>query len=256
MTRNIFSEIPKEMQQGCIFNGAVVNGFEYNSVYGLIITPRCDIAQKKVKTVHYVPIVDFDEWQRSILVSEFQDDQIEKKKRILDPILTKVGMSHLLNVIYKVDEDKLEKLLFGKDVSKANIGDLIKYWNFHDLDYCIKGLKSWKKYDNRISELVSGKMERYLLLEDWTGKNNFKVIFLTEINKLQFDTARRLINGIKVRDIDFEKNELKQDDNLSIYRIEGCISSPYMEYVGQRLSNALFRIGIEDWWTDNKTICE
>ena len=58
-----------------------------------------------------------------------------------------------------------------------------------------------------------------------------------------------------VRDIDFENNDFFQcEDPLELYAIEAQLSSPYIEYVTQRLSNAFFRIGIDDWENRNSII--
>lgn len=54
----------RTLTQGSIINNCIADNYaEGLDVYGLIITPRCDLAHEgKVNTVHYLPIVDFDDW--------------------------------------------------------------------------------------------------------------------------------------------------------------------------------------------------
>ena len=63
--RNIYFEKPivNRMTQGSIINGCVADSFPNEEVYGLIITPRCDVCHEgKVDSVHYLPVVPFERW--------------------------------------------------------------------------------------------------------------------------------------------------------------------------------------------------
>ena len=254
--RNIFVQEISKVQQGCIFNGAVVDGFGNSRAYGLIITPKCDIAQKKVPTVHYLPIVRFEDWKKHHLTIISQEDRMRKSLNGLSPLLVKYSIpEHIMEKEYKLSDDDLEQCIQNKEARKAVIEKIKYHWNLQDRDYCFSTLSKWSKYNNRITELVDGKLERYLLLEDWKGSTDFFVICLTEIYHITFKDAQKLKDGIKVRDIDFECNDFYySDDPLERYTIQAQLSSPYIEYVTQRLSNAFFRIGIEDWEDKNNTI--
>ena len=57
--RNIYFEKPivNRMTQGSIINGCVADAFPGEEVFGLIITPRCDVSHEgKVDSVHYLPV--------------------------------------------------------------------------------------------------------------------------------------------------------------------------------------------------------
>ena len=63
--RNIYFEKPivNRMTQGSIINGCVADAFPGEEVFGLIITPRCDVSHEgKVDSVHYLPVVPFERW--------------------------------------------------------------------------------------------------------------------------------------------------------------------------------------------------
>lgn len=254
--RNIFEKEITEVQQGCIFNGAIVDGFGDARAFGLIITPRCDIAQCKVPTVHYLPIVKFEDWKKHILTPISQKERLEKSLNDLSPLLVKHKIpDHLIKKEYKLSDDNLEKCIQSQEARNAVLEKIKNHWRLQDNQYCYSSLAKWSKYQNRITELVDGKLERFLLLENWKGGRDFFVICLTEIYHLTLKDAQNLKDGIKVRDIDFESNDFfHSDDPYEKYSIQAQLSSPYIEYVTQRLSNAFFRIGIEDWENRKNTI--
>lgn len=165
MQRNIFEKNKiTDLQQGCLFWGANSDGYD-KPIWGLIITPRCDIAQNKVKTVHYLPITKFTDWKDTYLVAMFQAEEIKKKYNVLSPIFDSKSISRsLLDVKYKLSDQDLEAMFAGKSMPGDFCVNLREYWSYHDLDYCRKKLPSWKNYDNRLKELMSGNMERFYCL--------------------------------------------------------------------------------------------
>lgn len=55
-----YSPFYGKLSQGSIINGCVAEAFSNEEVFGLIITPRCDLSHNgKVSTVHYVPVIPF-----------------------------------------------------------------------------------------------------------------------------------------------------------------------------------------------------
>lgn len=246
-TRGIFGGLPKELQQGCLFNGAIANGYNGCDVYGLIITPRCDIAQRKVSTVHYLPVVRFDDWKSHYLVNELRSAEGEKINRMFSAHLAKYNLTHLLDPRFRVEEETLNKIGAGA-LQKSCIDGLLRWWSMFDSEKCEEILFVGDKYKSYIANLADGKLERFLLLENWDGKEEYYVICLTEINRLQFTIAEKLIAGVLARDVDFTNNDLYDDSvPLRRYSIVNSLFSPYVEYVCQRFSNAFFRVGIEDW---------
>ena len=181
----------------------------------------------------------------------FQAEEIKKKYNVLSPIFDSKSISRsLLDVKYKLSDQDLEAMFAGKSMPGDFCVNLREYWSYHDLDYCRKKLPSWKNYDNRLKELMSGNMERFLLLEHWSDDSEqFYVIHLTEVRHLQITTARALIQGVRANMISEEKDDLFFDNRpvAREYRIITQLTSPYLEYVCQKFANAFFRIGIQDW---------
>lgn len=252
MPRKVYeTDQPTEIQQGCIFSGAIAIGYEEKSVYGLIITPRCDIEQNKVRTVHYIPMVDIEDWKRIVLTPIYQEEELDVLKAELSKLLEKYKIpTHLMDVSHKLDDDTLIKLIPSL-VRDNVIPKLHTIWELQDPQKAYEKLKQWRKYKDRISNLIDGRNERYLLFEKWNNEKKFLVLCLTEINRLSLQDARRLINGLKVRDINYDTNDLRyNEDQLVSYKVLAKVTSPFIEYITQHLSNAFFRIGVEDF--DNK----
>lgn len=247
--RNIYTDSITQVQQGCIFNGAKADGFENCTVYGLIITPRCDIAQCKVTTVHYLPIVKLEDWKKKILTPISQSERLRVTKDKVGSLLNKYSIPiHLMDRKYMLSDEDLEKSINEKDVLSKIKQPLKEYWDLQDMENCYDSLDKWNNYLNKLNDLANGRNERYLLLEKWNNDSQYHVICLTEIYHISFDTAMKLKDGILVRDVDFDRNELHRSDyGRYEYKILAQLSSPYIEYVTQRLSNAFFRIGIDDW---------
>lgn len=240
----------KEMQQGCIFSGAIAEGYGNKPVYGLIVTPRCDIAQKKVAIVHYLPIVRFEDWKKLDFVKLFQFEELKKRRPEIELFIKKKGLPEvLLESRYKMPKAELMKFLSEKDCKEQEIDSILYYWDLYDIEESGKKISSWNNLENRLSDLISGKNERFILLEDWVDNGNtYYVINLTEIRHIQLSTAIDLLKPLKAVSINTKLDEMTETDDKSVsYKICTCLTSPYIEYVCQKLSNAFFRIGIEDW---------
>lgn len=254
MKRNIFHKEPiTEVQQGCIFSGAIADGYKDCNVHGLIITPRCDIAQKKVTTIHYLPVVKFSDWKERDLVTIYRFEQCKKKLADLEQRFNANNVpASLLNPQYKMSKEELAKLLDGEKAKL--IEPLCEYWELFDDESCIKNISNWKNYDNRLSELASGRNERFLLLESWEeDKDEYYVINLTEVRHIKAETAYSLLKSIRATTIDTTKDEMMETTDKNVmFGIKTSLTSPYIEYVCQKFSGAFFRIGIEDWPCDMK----
>lgn len=158
----------------------------------------------------------------------------------------------LLNPQYKMEKEELEKLFENEKASL--IEPLCEYWELFDDECCSKNIVKWKNYDNRLTELASGRNERFLLLENWEdNKDDYYVINLTEVRHIKAETAYGLLKSIRATSIDTSKDEMAETADKNVkYGINASLTSPYIEYVCQKFSSAFFRIGIEDWPCDMK----
>lgn len=64
MTKSLMFEGPRENEftQGTVFSCAHAEDYLETSVYGLVITARCDAAQDKTPIYSYIPVVSLHDW--------------------------------------------------------------------------------------------------------------------------------------------------------------------------------------------------
>jgi hypothetical protein len=249
MRRDIFlNKAIDTIQQGCIFSGALSDGIN-KSVYGLIITPRCDIQNSKVLYVNYLPITSLSDWKSKDLVEIYRVSEGAKQRKELEKKLEKAQKNLKLDPQYRLTTEDLNAI-FPSHKDKKLKDDLIRYWDIFDDTKCAQSVLKWSNYKSKLGELSHGKMERYLLLEGWNEqKSAFYVIHLTQIKRITLRTAQLLVKGIKPNMVNSEIEDLYIDDipAATTYKVVTQLNSPYIEYVCQKFSNAFFRIGIEDW---------
>lgn len=63
MTKTLMFDAPRENEtQGTVFSCAYAEDYTDTSVYGLVITARCDAAQDKAPIFSYIPVVSLPDW--------------------------------------------------------------------------------------------------------------------------------------------------------------------------------------------------
>lgn len=145
--RNIFANQIDCLQQGCIFNGAKLKGYEGCEAFGLIVTPRCDIALGKVDTVHYLGLIKIEDWKRKHLARQYQTKQLEKEGNELRIILKKKNIGeHVLQGSCRLPKDVLSKIYSDRHLPQNFYEQIEHYWNLQNLSFCQEHLSDWKDY--------------------------------------------------------------------------------------------------------------
>ena len=238
------------INQGSIINHCLANAYpDSASVYGLVITARCDIAHDcKVNWVHYLPIVNYGDWLKrdaqDYWFNKWSEKRIKKfqqecQKHRFPDNLDKLSLYQTMatNRIHnKNDRDNfLESATIRFNLSKTHS-------NF--LDYI-------KKQDTKssiIDNLLRDDLPDYYLLEDWkVSRNEPKIILLREMKRISIQTARLYSSGFGATDIDKNTDELRiASADEELYRVCAEITSPFIEHIIQRFSHIFCRIGVDD----------
>ena len=174
--------IVNRMTQGSIINGCVADAFPGEEVFGLIITPRCDVSHEgKVDSVHYLPVVPFERWFEVVAKPKIKEiwkksiygqlnDQF-KSTKIGDDVM---GAGFTYDDLLKICDEKVKK-----KASKEKIKSLLNSYfltqeinNFNirnnivinDLD------KVWKNRENELIKsfcfgLDSALPEEYFMVD-------------------------------------------------------------------------------------------
>lgn len=266
LIRNIYYDKPLigRMTQGSIINGCVADAFPNEEVYGLIITPRCDVNhEKKVDSVHYLPIVPFERWFEVIAKPKIKDiwkkiiyqklnDEF-KKAKINDVMSTGLNHKDLLkicntkvtNTNIKTTIEQLLNSYFGNDEDDFNY-------------YLLEGEGKDKKRHELIkylARLEGNDIAPFYLIESWSNydslnSNKHLVIMLRDIHRIQFPTAMSIKKGIyekDIQEIDLRYNDLfLSEKHNNFFYVQAEINSPFIEHIMQSFVYNFSRIGVDD----------
>lgn len=260
--RDLFEDLDlSKIQQGTIFRGAIANNYNNNcEVYGVIITPRCDIANGKVNTYHYLPVVSLSDWKYKDFWTIFSHQIYSTLIGNYKQTLIRFNVSP--NLIGKfsfesIQEKLLLKITKEKEKEKLNniIDDLKKLheWKlkFPPKDTINYFLTKYEKLSKNIfRELKGNKMKGFYLLEDWNDNSSYFIILLREIKRISVEVGDKLGKGIYagyIPDGERQLNDLqKYEDKYEMYYGIKRIKSPYIEHLIQMFFQNFGRIGVSD----------
>lgn len=256
--RAVFNNKPKysRITQGSIITGCVATGYDDTLVYGCIITARCDLEQKKVQTVHYLPMIPFEVWLRkdcSELIKSLWRDSLETslskqlKARNLSQSFLNRGLSRqdiegLVHANFKEDDARVFMETF----------DILQLPECISIQDILNNKKGEGLLKQEIDRLIKNDNSNYYLLEDWRNDSisGYMIILLRDIKSISMKCALELPNGLLEEVWDnsfFDVNKLAKSNDISnIYYVDCEIASPYIEHILQRFSTNFLRIGVED----------
>jgi hypothetical protein len=259
--RQLYNKKPKylEITQGSIITGCIASKYDGCQVWGCIITARCDLSNKKVGMVHYLPIVNFDDFLRKEIVDELKEECIEELKTNLGNRMKEKGVSPSF-LDRNLGHDDFETLIranFKKKKEADNfLDDYEKYLKAPNsaIKDVLSDSKGVGKLKREIDRLVNNDNTNYHLIEDWLCDKSegqfFRVILLREIKEMSLNCALSLPDGLLETDISSDfltRNSLSVSlDKSNFYYVDSEIASPYIEHILQRFSNNFIRIGVED----------
>lgn len=251
--RNIIEESKiGQITQGSIFNGAKSSAYPNNKdIYGVIITPRCDIAHKNVPLYYYLPAVRLSDWLKvdfpPIYLSKIEKDV---KQNLIDTlyklkestsIVDKFKAADVENIIRK-HNPTLKSSLEGKlEIWKA----LEKYKNGGSLtDVISKDSSNVRK--GILEELLENKNANFYFIE--SKEEEGFILRMREISRLTPAIMFQLAQGIdnKLTKEELSSNDLRQLDDDDLFMPLYVIRSPFIEHIIQHFLQQFNRIGIED----------
>jgi len=259
--RQLYNKKPKylEITQGSIITGCIASKYDGCQVWGCVITARCDLSNKKVGMVHYLPIVSYDDFLRNEIIGDLKEEWIKELKTNLGNRMKEKGISpsFLDRNLSQADFETLIRANFNKTKEADKfMDDYDKYQKAPGaaIKDVVSDSKGEGKLKHEIDRLVNNENTNYHLIEDWgdndSESQSFKVILLREIKEITLECALSLPDGLLETDItpDFlSYNSLSVSaDKSNFYYVDSEVASPYIEHILQRFSNNFIRIGVED----------
>lgn len=245
-----------KLTQGSILTNCVAEGCNNTKVWGVVITARCDLAHNgKVKTVHYLPMLDLKDWLVNIGKQELIDIWKKSVKNSINSMMKGWGIDadFLTMGMGSTDLLKICEAKEKKETSKTKFCDFCKAYFDEDNSLFVQFVNHHKDVTTYISNLVGAKSNHYYLLEDWNNENNLKVIVLRDIRRINIDLAKKFSEGFVYSDYSetfLRDNDLHFDSKEGFfdgfYYIENQIQSPFIEHILQLFSANFTRIGVDD----------
>lgn len=258
--REIYNtKIIGSIDQGTIINSCVAEGYIQFSIFGIVITPRCDLDNNKVSTVHYLPVVRLEDWiiiDFWILFCNRVRNEIYGK---IYGILDKYDLSRSL--IQSISYTKLREALKEKISKPDDYDKFIKLLSELELlskkhqeiknDQHKQLLELYHKVSKSIfKDLKENKIKEFYLLESWDIKDNYYIVLMREIRKLNFDLANKVSFGLHRHQItvnEFKTNDISNESNQDEFICSiATLKSPHIEHLIQQFFWNFGRIGVEN----------
>lgn len=245
--------------QGVIFNNAFAHGFNGLDAYGLVITARCDIAQRKIPHIHYCPIVSVSDWINVFGWLEIKNRIVSNAIKSMEKCLVSSGKSKdIMRIespgqVYKVhfldDEgvDKKNKKIFKSHLDRyveasAAIGS-------SNITTAFGG-----ELHTYVKEIVGNKITGLSFLEDVDvhGDARGYVVLLREVNKISASLTQQVKSGLTPDAFKAHCDKHPEDiECLCFPNDEICcpcsiVNSPFIEYIMQQFGLLFSRIGVDD----------
>lgn len=244
-----------KLTQGSIINNCVASKYNGTNVWGLIVTPRCDLAHEgKVSEVHYLPIVNFADF--------FKVDGRDYLYRKWHEAISRKFFVECDKYKFPSDLDKriyyetmCKNKIADKGARKAFLDKMNKYFD------CFKENKEFnetvctdKKKEDLVDNLIDDRLPSFYLIEDWNpGGRNSKVILLRDLKRIAYTTAKNLEIGM-ARQYILDTDDMNKDGGDDLCQVCAEVKSPFVEHIIQRFSQNFCRIGVDDRDTKNEKL--
>jgi len=269
MTKSLMFDAPREGEftQGTVFSCASAEDYPQTSVYGLVITARCDAVQDKTPIFSYIPVVQLHEWMLCDGANIAMDRIRADCQGILRKALKDASLSDSLldtKTVYEVYDSHFKP----REIEKA--------WNTRcskiraTMDTYVttqrlraeSGLKEERRLhllahttmvDTVLKELTSNRLAGFYLLRDMpslAGDEGNYVALLREIHHIPTSLTREIVGGLSKEAWAPRASESPRcprffaADDLAAPVAK--LKSPWIEHLMQGFTMLFARIGVVD----------
>jgi len=269
MTKSLMFERPRENEftQGTVFSCAHAEDYLEASVYGLVVTARCDAAQDKTPIFSYIPVVSLHDWilgdganiVMDRLSSECQSTlrSALKDASLSDSLMGTKSVDEIYESHFKVRENDKEwrkrcpKIQASIDMYKKT--QLLRVVNNNKDERKAQLKTNTATVDAVVKELSGNRLTGFYLLRDMPSLNGDEsnyVALLREIHHIPTVLIRKMVQGIS-------KQAWPMDENGKLHcpKFVGAddlaapvakLKSPWIEHVMQNFTMLFARIGVAD----------
>ncbi len=253
-----------EITQGTMVYGVRTAKYPEIVAYGIVISARCDLAQKKINRIFYLSGINLYEWIQS---------PVGIAEAILPNVTNKVASllkNELLEweVLRDYTEDEFAQVIKCEVTKKPEkiIDAYKKYKHYSSKDLskaeCLQIIKDEENtVTDYITKLVNGQNSHYIFVPDSAleiDKNDplresgGLIIDLQDLDYWTLEDAMSLMNYEIDEKILQPAEKEYFDSRFFVLNGDGYalplhpIKSPWIEYIMQRFSNCFTRIGVDN----------
>lgn len=254
--------------QGTIISNVRSRKYTEIKCKGIVISARCDLAQNKIQTFHYVTALPLEDWIFEELYYRLVKECIDSERNSIKSILLKNGLDFetLLELGFEKSKIVIEKALPSQKAQSV-INQLEMYYkkmNRYECDDIDEKKKFFrdntvkKRVKDYIKKLFNGSYPKFSFVpqKSYMNKgalNDGLVIDLHDIYQLGIEYATQ----IQKNEIDYilisneqRRNTINQSfyfqDESDFVICEGIIESPWIEYIMQHFAISFMRIGVDN----------
>lgn len=269
MTKSLMFDAPREGEftQGTVFSCAYAEDYPDSSVYGLVITARCDAAQDKTPIFSYIPAVSLHDWMlcdgANIAMDRLSGDcQGHLRKALKDAELSE----SLLET--KTVDEIYESHFKAREANKAWGARCVKIRTNMDTYAKTQQLRAARDMreerrlhllansvtvDVVVKDLSGNRLAGFYLLRDMPSLNGDEsnyVALLREIHHVPTKLTREIVDGLSKQEWAGRGNDgvrcprFAATDDLAAPVAK--LKSPWIEHVMQNFTMLFARIGVVD----------
>ena len=256
------------LTQGTIFSGVKALNYDHCTAHGIVITARCDVANDKVNSYSFLPIVSLSDWiQRDGRIILAERMMSSAKGRLRD-LLRHSGNSP--SVLETESLDRIREILFPVGAKNKKLDGLRKQFddNAQRFQLAQRALDSTPEErlcnevvssmpslkDVLVKELTTYRLNGYYFLKRLNpgGADSGFVVLLREVGMLPRSVAMAVAEGLdQSQFVELCKNDSSLSGKMLINEDDlampiGVLASPNIEHLMQTFSYLFGRIGIND----------
>ena len=250
-----------QLEQGAILNGCIAEEYADQEVYGIIITPRCDISNEKVTTFHYLPLVKYRDWLRVNFWELFRNNLRKNLMGSLGGMLKGKGKSANVLQYFSIQEvlEEFSKLFLNSKESlsfRSIAQDLIRLnitpnQNPEEEDFLYFYLKYDKITKNILDEVKKNRRNDFYLIEGFEEDEDMSyfLVLSREIRRITYDIGLKIAKGLNSGELtehDYLRNDLFKKEAPIFISVVSVLDSPIIEHLIQHFNQNFNRIGITD----------
>ena len=260
-----------QFTQGCIIEDIRSSKYANIRCKGIVISARCDIAQRKIPCVHYLTALNIYDWMYEVLFETIVD---EMRKKSLDTIKNlakekELDFETLLELgIEKTETILLSKCASGKKKEMERIQEAVASWKRNEIikqgevsrEEKKEIFKSYgeKKLFNTIKALYNSNFPKFCFIpEKAYAKSDSAVrglvVDLQDIQQIDMSMVDRIINfecDYVIIEDETERRTLNRsfffENKNDFLIIDSIVESPWIEYLLQLFANSFTRIGVDN----------